>query len=153
MQPDNLMSLKDDMVAFIAGHGIRRFNGYVGEEVPTVVYEDDDPDSWKDFVEHAKAAGASFITMSEVKLEKSDVALVLNQLREQDFGDSDDQELEDAEYLVNHVGKIGYLQLGFAYQGLMFLFEISTDWYERFQELIDQVTEFTGVTIDDQDEE
>ena len=147
------MSLKDDMVAFIAGHGIRRFNGYVGEEVPTVVYEDDDPDSWKDFVEHAKAAGASFITMSEVRLEKSDVALVLNQLREQEFGDSDDQELEDAEYLVNHVGKIGYLQLGFAYQGLMFLFETSTEWYERFQELIDRVTEFTGVTIDEQDDE
>ena len=153
MQPDNLISLKDDMVAFISGHGIRRFNGYVGEEVPTVVYEDDDPDSWKDFVEHAKAAGASFITMSEVRLEKSDVALVLDQLREQDFGDTDDQELEDAEYLVNHVGKIGYLQLGFPYQGLMFLFEISTDWYERFQELIDRVTEFTGVTIDDQDDE
>ena len=26
MQPDNLISLKDDMVAFIAGHGMRRMN-------------------------------------------------------------------------------------------------------------------------------
>ena len=59
MQPDNLISLKDDMVAFIAGHGMRRFNGYVTEEVPTVIFEDEDPDAWKDFVEHAKAAGAA----------------------------------------------------------------------------------------------
>jgi hypothetical protein len=153
MQPDNLMSLKDDMVAFIAGHGIRRFNGYVGEEVPTVVFEDDDADSWKDFVEHAKAAGASFITMSEVVLEKSDVAILMDQLREQEFDDSDVQELDDAEYLVNHVGKIGYLQLGFAYQGLMFLFETSTEWYERFQELVDRVTEFSGIVVDNSDEE
>lgn len=153
MQSENLLSLKDDMVAFIAGHGLRRFNGYVGEEVPTVVFEDEDADSWKDFVEHAKAAGASFITMSEVVLEKTDVAVLMEQLREQNFGDSDGQELDDAEYLVNHVGKIGYLQLGFAYQGLMFLFETSTEWYERFQELIDQVTEFSGIVMDEQDED
>src|SRR6185437_3575743 len=92
MQPDNLISLKDDMVAFIAGHGLRRFSGYVAEEVPTVVFEDTDPDAWKDFVEHAKAAGASFITMSEVVLEKSDVAVLMEQLREQEFDESDGQE-------------------------------------------------------------
>ena len=56
MQPDNLLSLKDDMIAFIAGHGMRRMPGYVTEEVPTVLYEDDTDDAWKDFVEHAKAA-------------------------------------------------------------------------------------------------
>lgn len=117
MQPDNLISLKDDMVAFIAGHGMRRFNGYITEEVPTVIFEDEDPDSWKDFVEHAKAAGATFVTMSEVVLEKSDVAILLDQLRDQTFPDSDAPELDDAEYLVNHVGKVGYLQLGFAHQG------------------------------------
>ena len=31
---DNLISLKDDMVAFIAGHGMRRVHVYVTEEVP-----------------------------------------------------------------------------------------------------------------------
>jgi len=88
-----------------------------------------------------------------VMLEKSDVAILMEQLREQDFGDSDAQELDDAEYLVNHVGKIGYLQLGFAYQGLMFLFETSTEWYERFQELIDRVTDFSGIVMDERDDE
>jgi hypothetical protein len=151
MQPDNLISLKDDMVAFIAGHGLRRFNGYVTEEVPTVLFEEDDPDGWKDFVEHAKAANAAFITMSEVVLEKADVALLLEQLREQSFPDEDGPELDDAEYLINHVGKTGYLQLGFAQQGVMFLFEISTEWYERFQELMETVTDLGSVIVDDRD--
>ncbi len=44
------------MIAFIAGHGMRRMPGYVTEEVPTVLFEEDNADSWKDFVEHAKAA-------------------------------------------------------------------------------------------------
>jgi hypothetical protein len=153
MQPDNLISLKDDMVAFIAGHGMRRLNGYVTEEVPTVIFEEENSDGWKDFVEHAKAAGAPFVTMSEVILEKSDIAILLDQIREQNFPDEDAPELDDAEYLVNHVGKVGYLQLGFAHQGVMFIFETATEWYDRFQTLIETVTDLGGIVVDDHDSE
>ena len=153
MQPDNLISLKDDMVAFIAGHGMRRLNGYVTEEVPTVIFEEENPDGWKDFVEHAKAAGAPFVTMSEVVLEKADITLLLDQIREQSFPDDASEDLDDAEYLVNHVGKVGYLQLGFAHQGVMFIFEIATDWYDSFQNLLDSVSELGGIVVDDSDSE
>ena len=146
MQSDNLISLKDDMVAFIAGHGMRRFSAFIGEEVPSVIFEEDNPDGWKDFVEHAKAAGAPFITMSEVVLEKADVALLLDQLRDETFPDDNSEEIDDAEYLVNHVGKIGYLQLGFAHQGIMFLFEVATEWYDSFQNLMETVTDLGGAT-------
>jgi hypothetical protein len=143
MQPDNLISLKDDMIAFIAGHGMRRLNGYVTEEVPTVIFEEENADGWKDFVEHAKAAGAPFVTMSEVILEKSDIS-----------GNSDDNpDVDDAEYLVNHVGKVGYLQLGFAHQGVMFIFETATEWYDRFQALIEAVTNLDGIVLNDGDSE
>jgi hypothetical protein len=148
MQPDNLISLKDDMVAFIAGHGMRRLNAYVTEEVPTVIFEEENADGWKDFVEHAKAAGAPFVTMSEVILEKSDVAILLDQLRDQSFPDDASEDLDDAEYLVNHVGKIGYLQLGFAHQGVMFIFEVATEWYDSFQSLMETVTDLGGIIVD-----
>lgn len=149
MQPDNLISLKDDMIAFIAGHGMRRLNAYVTEDVPTVLFEEENMDGWKDFVEHAKAAGAPFVTMSEVVLEKADVAILLDQIRDQTFPDDEAQELDDAEYLVNYVGKIGYLQLGFAHQGVMFIFEVATDWYDRFQDLLETVSELGGIVLDD----
>ena len=145
MQPDNLLSLKDDMVAFIAGLGMRRLPGYITEEVPTVLYEEDDADAWKDFVEHAKAAGCPFVTMSEVILEKSDVAILLEQLRDADLPDDEEIDLDDAEALLKHVGKAGYLQLGFAHQGIMFLFEISTDWYDRFQDMMEAITDLGGI--------
>lgn len=149
MQPDNLLSLKDDMVAFIAGHGMRRMTAYVTEEVPTVLFEEDHPDSWKDFVEHAKAAGSSFLTMSEVVLEKPDVAILLDQLRDQGFSENEEVDIDDAEALIKHVGKAGYLQLGFAHQGVMFLFETSTDWYDRFQDLMEVATDLGGMVVDD----
>ncbi len=153
MQPDNLITLKDDMIAFIAGHGMRRFPAFVTEDVPSILFEEDTPDSWKDFVEHAKASGAPFVTMSEVILEKSDLSILIEQIREGNFPDSEAGEIEDAEYLVKHVGKIGYLQLGFAHQGVMFLFETATDWYDRFQNLMETVSELGGMVVDDSDDE
>ena len=151
MHSDNLASVKDDMVAFIAGHGMRRLPAYIGDEVPTVVFEDEGPDAWKDFVEHAKAAGAPFVVMSEVVLKKADLALVLEHLHEGDLPPAIAEELEEAQYLVNHVGKIGYLQLGFAHQGVMFTFEVATDWYDNFQNLLDTVTDLSTMMLDDFD--
>ena len=73
--PDDLTSLKDDMIAFIEGHGLRRFHGYVDyDEVQCVMWKDgDNPESWKDFVELAKAAGASFLTMDSWVLKREDL--------------------------------------------------------------------------------
>ena len=92
--------------------------------------------------------------MSEVVLEKGDVAVLLEQLRGTRFGSGSEDEfdLEDAEALVRHVGKLGYLQLGFACQGVMFLFEISTEWYERFQDLMETATELDGLVVYDRDD-
>ena len=48
MQTDSLLTLKDDMVAFIEGHGMRRFPGFVGEDVPSIAWEDEiNPDKDK----------------------------------------------------------------------------------------------------------
>ena len=101
MQPDNLLSLKDDMVAFIEGHGMRRFPGFVGDDVPSILWEDEtNPDSWKDFVEMAKTASAAFLTMSESILEKEDLELLIEHIRDQNFPDEEAPELEEVQYLV-----------------------------------------------------
>jgi hypothetical protein len=150
---DDLAAVKDDMIAFIAGHGIRRMNGYVPEEVPSVVFEADDLDSWKDFVEHAKAAGAPFITMSEVVLEPEDVATLMEQVRNQNYPDNDAPELHEAQELTEHVGKTGYLQLGFASGGVMFVYETATEWYDHFQQLMETITELGQIIVDDSDDE
>ncbi len=141
------------MVAFIAGHGMRRMNSFVPEDVPTVLFEEEDVDGWKDFVEHAKAANAPFITMSDVLLEPEDVATLIAQVREQNYTDSDLGDLEEAQGLLQHVGKTGYIQLGFAHGGVIFLYETATEWYDLFQELMESVTEMAHLIVDDRDDE
>ncbi len=152
MQTDNLHVVKDDMIAFVAGNGLRRFNAYVSEDVPSVVFEDEGPDGWKDFVEHAKASGAQFVTMSEVVLDKEDIELLLEQMRAQNFPDEDGPEMDDAQYLLKYVGKVGYLQLGFAHQGVMFLYETATDWYDRYQQWMEAMAELGTIQLDGVDE-
>ena len=149
MQPENLLILKDDMVAFIEGHGMRRLPGFITEDIPSVEWEDNvNPDSWKDFVEMATAASAPFLTMSEIVLEKDDLELLVEQLRDQNFPEEDAPEVEEALSLVNYVGKTGYVQLGFAHQGIMFIHETSTAWYERYQQLLEKMEEFSDIVFE-----
>src|ERR1700745_2143955 len=153
--PNDLTGMKDDMTAFIEGLGMRRFFGYVEcEEVPSVLWDSEhNPDGWKDFVELAKSAGAPFLTMHSWKLELQELDELVDRLSHSEFTDGDD--VEDARWLRAHVGKVGFLQLGWAYQGSMFLCEVSTEWYEPYQHLLEVSDEFGGLTIDepDQDEE
>lgn len=146
---DDLAGLKDDMVAFIEGHGMRRFPGYVDhEEVQTVVWKPgDDADGWKDFVELSKTAGSPFITMDSWTLEREELDEIIQRLSTAEFSSDDD--LEDARWLRTYLGKTGFVQLGFAFQGVMMLYEASTEWYEHYQRLIEVAEDFGGIAIDE----
>src|ERR1700684_3698564 len=122
------------------------------EEVQCVMWETvTNPDGWKDFVELAKSAAAPFLTMHSWKLEREELDELVERLAHSEFSDGDD--VEDARWLRAHVGKVGFLQLGWAYQGSMFLCEVSTDWYERYQRLLEMSEDFGGIPIDEPDQD
>jgi hypothetical protein len=151
----DLHNLKDDMIAFVEGHGMRRFDAYVSDDVPSVAWtvDEDHPDAWKDFVELAKGSGVSFVTMNHVGLEKEDVDLLVDRLQEIDYMTEED--LEEARWLRKFIGKVGFLQIGFPCQGVVFIYEVSTDWYEIFQRLENTADDYDGILIneDDSDQE
>ncbi len=91
--------------------------------------------------------------MSEVVLEPEDVATLIGQVRDHNYPDHDAVELEEAQDLTQHVGKTGYLQLGFSHGGVMYLYETATEWYDTFQELMETVTELGQIIVDDTDED
>ena len=150
MSTDNLLSLKDDMVAFIEGHGLHRLPGYVTEDIPSVVWEGQgNPDASKDFVETAKHVGAPFVTFSEMSLEREELDALVEEAGEMNFPDEEATELVEAQWLRKYAGNLGYIQLGFVYQGLVFLHETTTEWYERFQTLLEDIESFQDIVIDD----
>ena|SRR5579863_3224068 len=147
--PDDLSHLRDDMVAFIEGHGLRRFPGSVEYElVPSVLWKPgNNPDGWKDFVELAKASGAPFITMDDWRLQREEFEEMLERLASSEF--AGDDAMDDARWLRTYLGKTGFVQLGFAHQGVMMVYEAATEWYERYQHLIEMFDEFGGIPMDE----
>ena len=121
MSKDNLLPLKDDMVAFIEGHGLRRLAGLCdGRHSVRPVGRQENPDAWKDFVEMAKHVGAPFITFSEMTLEREELDTLIEEAGEMNFPDEEATELVEAQWLRKYSGMLGYIQLGFVYQGLIF---------------------------------
>jgi hypothetical protein len=153
LMADDLTGLKDDMTAFIEGHGMRRFNGYVDyEEVQSVMWKsEDNPESWKDFVELAKAASAPFLTMDSWTLRREDLDDLLQRLANAEF--ANDEDLEEARWLRTYLGKTGFVQLGFAHQGIMMVYEASTEWYDRYQRVLEMAEDFAGIPIDEPDQD
>jgi hypothetical protein len=150
--PDNLNTLKDDMTAFIEGHGMKRFFGQVSEDIPNVVWESaENPDGWKDFVELAKGAGATFLTMNAVELDKEELDFLIERLRNANY--PNDEDIEEALWLRTYIGKVGFIQIGWPHQGVMFLYDVSTEWYERYQRLMEVAEDFGGIVFDEPDQE
>lgn len=149
---DDLSTLKDDMTAFTEGHGMRRFHGYIPDEMQSVLWDGgENPESWKDFVELAKASGAPFLTMNAMALDRADLDYLIRRLERSNYVNDDD--VEEARWLRTYIGKTGFVQLGFPFQGIMFLCEISCEWYDRYQRLLDLAEDFGGIQIEESDED
>src|SRR5215470_8117505 len=153
--PDDLTTMKDDMTAFIEGQGMRRFFGYVeAEEIPSVLWDSgENPDGWKDFVELAKSSGVNFLTMHSWKLDRDELERLSQRLSDGEY--TNEEDLEEARWLKIYAGKTGFVQLGWAYQGCMFVYEAGTEWYEHYQHLRELADDVGGFLLDehDQDEE
>lgn len=149
--PDDLTTIKDDMTAFIEGQGMHRFFGYIeSEEIPSVVWESgENPDGWKDFVELAKSSGVPFLTMHSWKLDREELDRLSQRLADGDY--TNEEDLEEARWLKTYVGKTGFVQLGWAYQGCMFIYEAGTEWYEHYQHLRELADDVGGFMLDEQD--
>jgi len=144
---EDLTNIHEDMHAFTQGLGLRRFHGYIPDEMPSVLWDSDDiTESWKDFVELARASGAPFITMNTVQLEADDVDFLISELRRSSF--SREEDMETARQLRSYYGRIGFIQLGFPHQGIMFLCELSTEWYEGYKALQEMADDLGGIMID-----
>jgi hypothetical protein len=87
--------------------------------------------------------------MNDVALSREDVDFLVERLRNANY--VNDEDVEEARWLRAYIGKTGFVQLGWPHQGTVFLCEIATEWYERYQQLLDMAEEFGGFVIDEAD--
>lgn len=176
MNSENLLALKDDMVAFIEGHGMRHFPAAIPEDVPRIWWNDggaatpdtgkaslvqSSTDSWKDFVEMAKSVGAPMVCIGEDRLDKSTLELLAAEIEEISDADESEadraaEEMEKVHRLFLQIGKVGHIELAFAHQGVLFVHETTAEWYRDYREMVETVDHLQGLlekAIDDLDGE
>ena len=162
MNPDDLTALKDDMVAFIEGHGMRHFPALIPEDTPRVWWNDPDPtagthastkESWKDFVEMAKSAGAPMVCIGEDVLDKATLEMLTTEFQELSDAESFGPEMEKIDRLFLQVGKLGHIELAFAHQGILFVHESATGWYRQYRQMVDMVENLQDILENAYDED
>jgi hypothetical protein len=82
-------------------------------------------------------------------MEREELDLLIEQAGEMNYPDEAGTELVEARWLRKYSGMVGYIQLGFVHQGLVFLHETTTEWYERYQSLLDDIESLHDIVIDD----
>lgn len=145
--PQDLNSVHDDILAFAQGVGLRRFPGYIPEEMPSVLWEGENPEeSWKDFIELARAAGAALLIINTSQFDASELEFLAEDLHRSRTSRTEDFEM--LRELRQHVGRIGAIQLGFPQQGVIFVCELTTPWYESYKVLQEVTGELADLLLD-----
>lgn len=157
MDSENLLALKDDMIAFIEGHGMRHFPAVIPPETPRIWWNDsaaalhrtgpakETQESWKDFVEMAKALGAPMVCIGEDVLDKTTLEVLSSGLQELSDEDTFGPEMEKLDKLYRYIGKLGHIELAFAYQGILFIHESATGWYQEYREMVDSLEDVQAI--------
>jgi hypothetical protein len=162
MDSDNLATLKDDMIAFIEGHGMRHFPALIPEDTPRVWWNDPDAgaaaaestkESWKDFVEMAKTAGAPLVCIGEDSVDRTTLDLLSNEMEEMASSDAVGLERDRLNRLFLEIGKVGHIELAFAHQGILFVHETQTEWYREYRAMVNTVDSLQELIEDALDED
>ena len=90
-------------------------------------------------------------TDSVANIKATGSNIMMHRMEEGEY--TNEEDLEDARWLRTYVGKTGFVQLGWAYQGCIFLYETGTEWYEHYQRLHEISQDFGGLAIDESDQE
>lgn len=153
-EPDNLLVLKDDMIAFIEGHGIRHFPAMIPEDAQRIWWNDPaNTESWKDFVEMAKAVNAPLVLLAEEKLDGETLETLLDELQQLAAQEDVELDLGQPELLLQHSGKTGHIELAFPHQGFLFVHATMTAWYGQYSQLVETIQSLQELLEDAGDDE
>jgi len=165
MDSNNLTPLKDDMIAFIEGHGMRHFPALIPEDTPRVWWSDPEAaddnapsskESWKDFVEMAKTAGAPLVCIGEDSVDRATLELLAGELQDMSNTEDSGLEMDKLNRLFLQIGKVGHIELAFPHQGILFVHETQTEWYREYRAMvntIDSLQELIEDALEEDDED
>jgi len=151
MKP-NLDSLKLEIEQHLEESGLAVFYGYsrMLESTSAVYWDCDKYPDYKMFIKAAKTSGAQVIVFHQREFTAEQVIDALEQLSDCDLQREESREFEQRlNDLRVYEGFICEIELSFDHQGRVFLFDLRTEWYEEFSEILDEIQMLSADAEDD----
>lgn len=131
---DSLRQMGDKVSDYCKKQNLHVFNGYVvGSEGRHVCWNAQDGSSWTSFLEIAKSLDVKLIYLNLIPFEDSQVVAAL---------ETDEEDNTQIESYRSKVGLIACIELAFLYDGVFHIFELKSDWFMQFQELVADTEKF-----------
>lgn len=153
MKP-NLDVLKPEIELYLEEMGLAVFYGYSRalDSVPVVYWDCDQYPDYRLFVQSARAAGAKVLVFHQREFFSEQVDDALERLNASDLPPQESLSFEERlSDLRAHEGSVCAIELSFDLQGRVFLFDLRTEWFEEFSDMLDEIQLLTSEPNDSDD--
>ncbi|HTW63002.1 MAG TPA: hypothetical protein VME17_00230 [Bryobacteraceae bacterium] len=154
MKP-NLDVLKPEIELYLEQMGMAVFYGYTRslDTVPVVYWDCDQYPDYRQFAQSALAAGAKILVFHQREFYSEQVDDALERLNACELPHQESRSYEERLNEIRaHEGSVCAIELSFDHQGRVFLFDLRTDWFEEFSDMLDEIQLLTAEADDGGDD-
>ena len=152
----NLDVLKTEIRDYLESRKLPIFHGYSRaiDTLPIVFWDTDRYPDHKQFLATAEAAGAKMVVLHSRDFSSLLVDNALQQLNDTDFAPEDRRAIERRlRDLRAYDGFTCAIELSFDQDSRVYMYELRTEWYEEFSDLLDEIDAAMPDGDDDDDDE
>jgi hypothetical protein len=141
MKP-NLDILKPEIELYLEEAGLAVFYGYTRplESAPAVYWDCEQYPDYRLFVQCARSAGAKLIVFHQREFFTEHIDEALEKLHACELPPQESRRFEEQlNDLRAYEGSVSAIELSFDHEGRVYLFDLRTEWFDEFAELIEDI--------------
>jgi hypothetical protein len=140
--PQDLEKLRSEIETFLQEANLPVFYGYhrMSDALLQVSWDTERHSDFREFLQTARAAGAKLVVFNQRTFSLDQIDSALDELEDCEFTREEKRQYENRlRQLQTYEGFTAALELSFALEGRVYIFEIHTDWYEAFTDILGEL--------------
>jgi hypothetical protein len=152
----DLETLRKEMQLHLDKSGMPIFHGYhhMPDSLIQANWDTKEHPDFREFLKTARAAGAKLVVFNQQSFRLDQIDEALDHLETSDLSRDEKRQFESRlKQLRAYEGFTCALQLSFAVEGCLYLFELHTDWYDSMNDILGELEMATDPFEDEEEEE
>ncbi len=140
--PQDLEKLRSEIESHLQQSGLAVFYGFdrALDGMLQIAWDTERHADFREYLQTAQAAGAKLIVFNQQAFSLDQIDAALDQLEECDFTRDEKRQYESRlRQLQSYEGFTSALTLSFSLDGRDYQYEVHTDWYEAFTDILGEL--------------